>query len=256
MYNFLIHKQKLIREIFHTSLELLYPDNISCIICNNPIKTTNTYSLCTSCFKELHFILDGCLKCGKPTINDSLGEIDTYNCRYCKCKSFYFDRAISCIEYSEFSKKVVFGLKYNSKTYMSRYIATIMKERIELEPLEFDYILFVPLHKKRQRKRGFNQSEKIAKYLGEILGKDVLDIIVRTENTKRLYKLNKEERKKELKNVFELKEESFKLKNKNILLVDDIFTTGSTVNEISKILKLNNVNRVTVITFLTRTIDT
>ena len=165
-------------------------------------------------------------------------------------------RAISCIEYSEFSKKVVFGLKYNSKTYMSRYIATIMKERIDLEPLEFDYILFVPLHKKRQRKRGFNQSEKIAKYLGEILGKDVLDIIVRTENTKRLYKLNKEERKKELKNVFELKEESFKLKNKNILLVDDIFTTGSTVNEISKILKLNNVNRVTVITFLTRTIDT
>ena len=68
--------------------------------------------------------------------------------------------------------------------------------------------------------------------------------------------MNKEERKKELKNVFELKEESFKLKNKNILLVDDIFTTGSTVNEISKILKLNNVNRVTVITFLTRTIDT
>ena len=205
------------------------------------------------CFSNINFILDGCIKCGKPIINYSLEEQSIDGCSYCLNKSFYFDKVISCVEYTEISKKIVFGLKYNNKTYLSKYIATIMKEKLDLENIKFDYILFVPLHKKRLRQRGFNQAEKIAMDLSKIVDIPTVDNLSRKYNTKRLYKLGKEERINELKNAFVIKENIIDLKNKNVLLVDDIFTTGSTVNEISKILKINGVNKVFVSTFLTRT---
>ena len=234
-------------------LEFLYPDNISCILCNKPISKNNTYSMCKDCFNSMNFILDGCVKCGKPIINYSLEEQNIEGCNYCLNKGFYFDKVISCIEYTDISKRIIFGLKYNNKTYLVKYIAMVMKEKLELENIKFDYILFVPLHKNRLRKRGFNQAEKIAKKLGQLIDKPVGDSIIRKYNTKRLYKLGKEERINELKNAFTIKNSTIDIKNKNILLVDDIFTTGSTVNEISKVLKLHGVNKVFVITFLTRT---
>ena len=223
----------LITNLINVFLDFLYPENISCILCDCSISKNTTYSMCKDCFSNINFILDGC--------------------SYCLNKSFYFDKVISCVEYTEISKKIVFGLKYNNKTYLSKYIATIMKEKLDLENIKFDYILFVPLHKKRLRQRGFNQAEKIAMDLSKIVDIPTVDNISRKYNTKRLYKLGKEERINELKNAFVIKENIIDLKNKNVLLVDDIFTTGSTVNEISKILKINGVNKVFVSTFLTRT---
>ena len=242
----------LINSIFNVFLDFLYPENISCILCNSPINQSTTYSMCKDCFNDMSFILDGCIKCGKPIINYSLEQQSIDGCRYCLKKSFYFDKAISCVEYTNLSKKMIFGLKYNNKTYLSKYIAIIMKEKLDIENIKFDYILFVPLHKKRLRQRGFNQAEKIAKYLSKIIDVPVVDNIQRRYNTRRLYKLGKEERVKELKNAFIINSNKIDLKNKNILLVDDIFTTGSTVNEISKLLKINGVNKVFIATFLTR----
>ena len=245
--------QNIFNNLINGFLEFLYPENISCILCNNPIRKNTTYSMCRECFNNINFILDGCIKCGKPMINYSLEEQSIEGCTYCLNKGFYFDKVISCVEYTEISKKIIFGLKYNSKTYLSKYISIIMKEKLELENIKFDYILFVPLHKKRLRQRGFNQAEKIANNLSNIIDVPVIDIIDRRYNTRRLYKLGKEDRINELKNAFMIKDNRIDLKNKNVLLVDDIFTTGSTVNEISKILKINGVNKVFVSTFLTRT---
>lgn len=211
--------------------------------------------MCRSCFEELHFIKDGCVKCGKPIINNILEEQHLEGCNYCLKKNFYFDKAISCIEYNDISKRIILGLKYNNKTYMSRYIASIIYEKLSIEYIKFDYILFVPLHKKRLRKRGFNQAQKIAKYLSELTDIEVIDCISRKKYTRMLYSLNKEQRKQELKNVFLANKNIYNLENKNVLLIDDIFTTGSTVNEISKLLKLNGINKIFVMTFLTKNSD-
>ena len=238
-------------DVIDVTLDFLYPENISCILCNSAISTKNTYSMCKDCFSEMQFILDGCAKCGKPIVNYSLEEQSIENCSYCINKKFYFDRAISCIEYSNKSKDIVFKFKYNNKTYIGKYIAKIMKEKLLMENIDVDYILFVPLHKARLNKRGFNQAKKIAIYLSKLIDIPIVDNIKRVNNTKRLYKLNRNKRKDELKNAFLIDEDKCDLKGKNVLIVDDIFTTGSTVNEISKLLRMKLVNKIYIITLIT-----
>ena len=182
-------------------------------------------------------------------------KIEYTRCKFCENKNFYFDRAISCIEYCDKSKVLVLSLKYYGNTYMSRYIAQVMRDKLEFEQLSADYIIPVPLHKKRMRIRGFNQAEKIASYISEYTNIPIIDCVKRNRNTKRLYALNKFQREKELKNAFEVKEDSEEIIGKRIILVDDIFTTGTTVNEISKKLKIYGVDEIIVLTFLTRNID-
>lgn len=182
-------------------------------------------------------------------------KIEYTRCKFCENKNFYFDRAISCIEYCDKSKVLVLSLKYYGNTYMSRYIGQVMRDKLEFEQLSADYIIPVPLHKKRMRIRGFNQAEKIASYLSECTNIPIIDCIKRNRNTKRLYALNKFQREKELKNAFEVKVDSEEIIGKRIILVDDIFTTGTTVNEISKKLKIYGVDEIIVLTFLTRNID-
>ena len=135
---------------------------------------------------------------------------------------------------------------------MAKYIANIVKDKLDSEKIKYDYILYVPLHKNRERKRGFNQSKLIAKYLGNMTNIEVLNCIKRSKNTSRLFNLKNEERIKELKNAFTVDDKIGVCKNKNIVLIDDIFTTGSTANEISKILKCNEVNSIYVCTLLTK----
>ncbi|MDX5712644.1 ComF family protein, partial [Clostridioides difficile] len=91
--------------------------------------------------------------------------------------------------------------------------------------------------------------------LSKIVNIPLLDCISRKKYTRMLYKLNKKERKEELKNVFVVKENVKLINNKNILLIDDIFTTGLTTNEISKLLKLSGANKVFVLTLLTKAND-
>ena len=244
-----------LKEIVRLLINYVYPRNITCIICDNPIKLNNTYSLCRDCYKQLHFILDGCNKCGKPIMNFNLERESLITCNYCYNKTFYFDKVISCIAYDDISKKLILDYKYRSKTYLCRYIAEIMKEKFLFENIEADYILYVPLHKKRLRKRGFNQAQKIAEDLSEITGIPTLNCIFRKRNTRRLYNLNKKEREQEVKNSFVIKDNDNLLKNKNVILIDDIFTTAATTNEISKELRLVPVNKITVLTLLTRGYD-
>ena len=185
----------------------------------------------------------------------SSSKVEYSRCKFCENKNFYFDRAISCIEYCDKSKVLVLSLKYYGNTYMSRYIAQVMRDKLEFEQFSADYIIPVPLHKKRMRTRGFNQAEKIASYLSDYTEIPIIDCIKRNRNTKRLYALNKFQREKELKNAFEVKDGSEEIIGKKIILVDDIFTTGTTVNEISKKLKIYGVDEIIVLTFLTRNID-
>jgi comF family protein len=151
---------------------------------------------------------------------------------------------------------MVFKLKYSAKTYMAKIIGEIMADSL-LESHQdlvarMDIITFVPLNKKRLESRGFNQAEKIGAYLAALIGLPMVSLVERVKNTDKLHGLSSQERRRMLKNSFKLKEEAKDLVyGKNILIVDDIFTTGATVDEISKVLRLAGAQELVSLTFLT-----
>ncbi len=104
-------------------------------------------------------------------------------------------------------------------------------------------IIPVPLHKKRRRQRGYNQAEIIARHLGKICEVTVNEKAVkRVKHTKAMKELNDKERKHNLKNAFQVTK--YWQQEKNVLLIDDIYTTGSTINSISELLKEEGAEKV------------
>lgn len=222
--------------IFNLKKEIisyLYPDNLNCINCNKSINKRNKLSLCKECYEKLEYIKNPCMVCSKEMPNN----YKQIKCPICMENNFYFNRNISIFKYNDIISKIIYKYKYNYDTYISNYISDIIIDKIDFMKLDFDYILYVPLSKQRYKKRGFNQSRLIAKNLEKYYNKKILDILKRNKNTKFLSGLKKEERKKELKNAFLVNKDYRNiLSNKTIIVIDDIFTTGSTLNEISKTL--------------------
>lgn len=235
--------------------ELLFPSNINCIFCELPIDRQNTFSMCKKCYSSVDFIYEICPECGRSGDNSSL-------CTNCHGEYYYFDCIFSAIKYNDFIHKQIYKYKYGQKTFMSVYFAQILSEFIKVNRIKFDYITGVPISKKRLNQRGFNQTYLIAEKIPSMVGiGKFIEMFNRIVNTTFLSKLSNIERIREVENVFELKSDAidFIIQEKynsndlhptiKILLIDDIFTTGSTVNELSKILKKSIANvDITVLT--------
>jgi len=134
----------------------------------------------------------------------------------------------------------IFGRAFGEKLLSSQYYKGI------------DYLIPVPLHRKRIRTRGFNQSEALCKGLSETLGIPVKsDILLRIRNTKTQTKLNKSQRQSNLKDAFSVTD-AITMKNKHILLVDDVLTTGSTIEECMRELRKHVDLKISVVTLAIR----
>lgn len=113
---------------------------------------------------------------------------------------------------------------------------------------KYDIVISVPVSRRRKMERGYNQSELIAKDICKKLNKKYSrDILIKTKNTTAQSTLNKEQRKENAKGVYEIRKQD-KIKGKKVLLIDDIYTTGSTVNECSRALKQANPKEIGVAT--------
>jgi len=147
---------------------------------------------------------------------------------------------------------LLLSFKYGGKSYIGRKIAEIMADRVAAEEdLLVDLILPVPMHRAKQKKRGYNQAEIIAKYLAELLctphsGK----LLLRTAKTPAMSRLRPEERRNNMENAFSIAPGAEKrIEGKRILLVDDIFTTGSTADACSNTLLNAGASEVRLICF-------
>lgn len=166
-----------------------------------------------------------------------------YNCYSFleKNKSFRsFGKLYYLFDYSGDFRKLLLNYKSGSRAYYSKTIAKLIEEEL-FEVVfreEIDIVIPVPISKKRYNSRGFNQVEEVLKLL-----KYRYETINRVKNTKKMYKiLDEKKRRLNIKNSFDL---DIDVKNKNILIVDDIVTTGATFDEIEKTIKLNgNPNKV------------
>lgn len=150
-----------------------------------------------------------------------------------------FKEHIYFFKYEGIIRKIILNYKFKDKAYLYKTIVNFLLKNEKLFEIikRYDTIIPVPISKKRKMKRGYNQSELIAKEIAINSGLTLeTTSLSKTKNIIEQSKLNKEERIKNIQGVYELKNTK-KLLNKNILLVDDIYTTGSTANECCKILK-------------------
>lgn len=236
-----------IKEVFNNILEKLYPDDITCFLCGREVKD-NRHGLCDICEKEIEWNNKFCLKCGSPS------QTMTDYCIHCQEQKRTFKLARAPLVYSEKISFAIQKYKYEGERYLAKPFAKIMKAEFDKmieRGIKIDLIAYVPLFKKKEKKRGFNQSEKLAKELSKLVKIPVShNNLQRIKETVTQTNLSFKERQENLDGAFAVVDKS-EFKNKNILLIDDVLTTGSTVEHCSKVLKKAKAKDVYVLTFAT-----
>ena len=155
----------------------------------------------------------------------------------------------SACHYVKEMQRLIRGVKYHNQKNLAYYQAKFMYEYFTkiIDPNVSFTIIPVPLHKKRQKQRKFNHMELVANELSKLSGWDVkTNLIERIKNTKPQYKLKKKERMENLANAFKVHTENYA--GENLLIIDDILTTGSTLMEMIKELKSHNINKIICLT--------
>jgi ComF family protein len=152
-----------------------------------------------------------------------------------------FDFARSALLFTSTLREIVHHLKYSGRVSLANPLRQILKECLDREPFTGRLIIPVPLHRSRQRQRGFNQAELIAAGLGRPV---TTRLLLRRKNTPSQTGLTRAERRRNLAGAFEVRGKVME----NVIVVDDVYTTGSTMDEIARTLKRAGAVRVEVLT--------
>lgn len=199
-----------------------------------------------------------------PPICGMCGEInENYICNNCyenikkikKCvineyNNRNFSKHLYIFRYEGIIRNKIIEYKFEDKGYLYKMFAKIiLSDKKTCNFIKkYDVIIPVPISKKRKKKRGYNQSELVANELAQKLNQDIwTDIIIKKKDNKPQSELNKLERIKNVEDIYEINK-PIEVKNKKVLLLDDIYTTGSTVNGIARKLKQNQTQEIGVIT--------
>ncbi len=225
--------------IFHGILDLLLPR--VCSSCGQKVK--NTALLCDECAKELReYHQNECTFCGKAI---STGHI----CVDCR-KEYSFDDVFSGFHFTPVVQRLIHDFKYSelrtNGKFLSEQFATRLAHVTSFQHV--DYIIPVPLHNTKRRERGFNQSDIIAQIISDKLDIPVLrKTVLRKKFTKTQTKLTKDAREKNVSDAFIVRDRD-RLKEKSVVLVDDVLTTGATMKSIALLLRENLIQKVYVVT--------
>ena len=214
-----------LRLLFSEILNLIYPP--VCGICGK----LNSNFLCKKCQKELEA--------------EAVFGIDNI-----ENNTKYFDEHLYIFKYEGIIRRTIIKYKFKEETYLYKtFVNFLLKNKKFFEKIKkYDTIIPVPISKKRYKIRGYNQSELIGKDLSKKLNINIgTEYLFKTKNIMEQSKLSKEERAKNIQGVYKLINKE-KLENKKILLIDDVYTTGSTVNECSRILRKANPKKIGVLT--------
>lgn len=215
-------------------LSILFPP--SCYFCNSP-QVEQHHSCCNACFEARSRICEPfCAICHRPLH----GNVTTAaRCQNCADQDFHFNYARSALKHTTASFELIHDLKYNKQLHLSPLIADFCADLIErneqLKSLMNVTLVPVPLHYRRRFSRGFNQAEEIAKHLSKRTGLPISKLLKRHRYTESQTHFNRHFRQKNLTNAF--KTTSKRTDYKNIIIIDDVFTTGSTVNECARMLR-------------------
>ncbi|MCR5553252.1 MAG: ComF family protein [bacterium] len=224
-----------------TIFETFYP-GFSCDGCGIELKN-NSLRLCDDCLAKLIFHNGKtCRFCGTNIKEKELV------CERCKSTHYNFDSAISVCDYNELSAYLIKSFKFDGNYYVGETIAKLMAKYFKVRKIKADYLTFVPLGEDRLKDRGFNQSQVLAELLSTELNIPCIDLLRKVKETPKQSLLSMKERFENLKDAFVVKEKA-NLKGKTIILIDDVFTTGTTLNECSLIVKKLKPEKIIAFTF-------
>lgn len=235
--------KKAVVKYWNAFLEVLFPSNLKCLFCNADIPDHDKQVYCSSCETTAPFNRGKRCK-----ICDCEMEGDGDVCDGCLEYKKHFDKAVAPMKYEGPAKALILKLKNDNAAYLAPDMARLMSDRLNQESFSFDLIIPVPLSQKSLAKRKYNQSKLLADELGKIYKKQVdsasLNKVLETKHQK---DLNMAQRKTNLKDAF-LVSNKKQVFGKDILLVDDVVTTGATANECCLALK-KYANHVYVVSF-------
>lgn len=221
----------------NTFLDILYPRR--CPVCHD-IPVPGTQKICSGCRERLRPVTGPrCFKCSKP-----LKDPEQEYCSDCSRRTHLFDQGIGIFPYNTLLQESLFKLKYGKRQEYGVFYGELAAAYAEaqIRCWEIDYLVPIPLHRKRLEKRGYNQAELIAEALGKRVNLPVKKKLMKRKiNTKPQKDLNPEER---LKNIWGAFTAAERLNGGNILLIDDIYTTGATLNQAAATLKKAGAQRV------------
>lgn len=241
---------KQIKEFLEVAAALILPR--SCIICN---KIIGSGHLCVDDFNQLQFLQKpACVICFQPFTFEVEKDMC---CAACLAQKPKYDKAISVFKYDEFSKKFILAFKYGDRIYLSKFFAQLMFIAAKEIIADIDFVTPIALHKKRLKKRKYNHSALIAKDFAKISKINLIyDLLIRQKNTSSQLHLNKIARRKNLKGAFKFNDKYFsKIQQKNILIIDDVITTGATIDNYCKVLRKVGVGKIYVLTLAKTIID-
>lgn len=232
------------RKWLQTVYDLIFPKR--CRSCGVFIKSCEYGYICDHCFGRFLFLDEPhCPVCGLMFLKTGG---DSHKCGDCRSNPPYFSRARSVVRYSDDISKLIHKFKFNGDLSLLATFAILAEKGLGKSSYRADYIVPVPLHRARIRKRGFNQSTLLAKVFFKAERHKISHLLERIKNTTPQIKLDGVERRQNLKNCFRLVAGA-EVKDKIIYIVDDVYTTGTTVNECAKVLIKAGARRVEVFTF-------
>lgn len=237
-------------ELARKLLAELFPSR--CILCHRTVATNTAnpdIEICPACYKALPDNSPCCSRCALPLAEEIQGDV---LCGRCIKQLPGYDYLYSPFKYEGEVIGLIHQLKFNEKISCASSIAELLlnsyQEKIATQHGKPDCIIPVPLHKKRLRQRGYNQSTEIARALSKKEGITIAhDAVERVKVTQEQKGLTAKERRRNIKGVFKVIQTG---QYRHVLIIDDVVTTGSTVNELAWVLKKSGVEEVGVLSFV------
>ncbi len=221
--------------------DFIFP--LQCLICSSE----GDNILCSACMKNISFIKGICCnRCGYKLSDNYV--VNTFICAECTCNPPLFSTLRSVMFYNEDSKKIIFDLKFSDKLHLAKLYGKWLFDISHHILSDIDIIIPVPLHRWRLLNRGYNQSSLLANSLAKYAKIDVDHLsLLRIKNTRPQSLSSKASRLSNVKNAFAIRDGK-NVKNKNILLIDDVVTTGSTLHFCTKTLLESQAKSVHILT--------
>ena len=223
-------------------LNLLCPPR--CPICQEAVD--KVHCLCPTCYEKLNFITAPCCEiCGRPF---EYAAFDSVICGACLKKKPKFSMARSILEYDDFSKQLILAFKHGDRTDLTPILAKFLTLADKHIFDDIDMIVPVPLHWTRRFNRQYNQAALLGKALGKLKSISFQPLVLkRVRRTESQGHKHRKQREQNIKGAFKVVKPDI-IRDKTVLLIDDVMTTGATLNECAKVLRRSGVKDVKVIT--------